>query len=240
MITNDPKIIGLAFVAGIIPSIFWLWFWLKEDQKNPEPKGLLTIVFIMGMVTVMLVLPIQKIIQSFSFPYEWELIAWASTEEILKFLMVLLIISNTNEVDEPTDWPIYIITLALGFAALENILFLLKPFALGNTAVGLLTGQLRFLGSTLLHTISSGIIGISMGLSFFISGFKRVLYILMGIILAISLHSVFNFFIIKNEGDNFLIVFSFLWVGAIVVMLVFEKLRRMDLLISTKDESARS
>jgi len=233
MITSDPKIIGIAFLVGIIPSMFWLWFWLREDKKNPEPKGLLAITFIMGMITVMMVLPIQKIIQSFAFSYGWELIAWASTEEILKFLVVLLIISNTNQADEPTDWPIYIITVALGFAALENVLFLLKPFAVGNTTIGLLTGQLRFLGSTLLHTISSGMIGIAMGLSFYMDGLKRKLYILMGIILAISLHSVFNFFIIKNGGSDFLKVFAFLWVGAIIVMLLFEKLRRMNLSIPT-------
>ncbi len=229
---NDPKILGLAFLGGIIPSIFWLWFWLKEDRQNPEPKGLLAIVFIFGMAAVMIVLPIQKIIQSFSFPYEWELIAWASIEEIVKFLMILLIISNTNQADEPTDWPIYIITLALGFAAFENILFLLKPLALGETTVGLLTGHLRFLGSTLLHTISSGIIGISMGLSFFIHGLKKYIYILMGILLAIALHSAFNFFIIKNGGNDFLKVFSLLWIGAIIVMLLFEKLRKMNLSIN--------
>lgn len=186
----------------------------------------------MGMLTVLLVLPIQKIIQSFSFPYEWELIAWAGTEEIIKLLMILIIISGTSQVDEPTDWPIYLITLALGFAALENTLFLLKPLEIGDTVVGLLTGHLRFLGATLLHTISSGIIGISMGLSFFMDGFKKKLYLLMGIILAISLHSIFNFFIIRNGGNDFLKVFAFLWVGAIIVMLVFEKLRRMNLSIN--------
>ena len=37
MIT-DPKILGLAFVEGVIPSIFWLWFWLREDSKKEEPK----------------------------------------------------------------------------------------------------------------------------------------------------------------------------------------------------------
>ncbi len=232
MITSDPKILAIAFLGGIIPAILWLWFWLKEDRQNPEPKGLLALVFIMGMVTVMLVLPIQKIVQSFSFPYEWELIAWASIEEVVKFLIVLLVILNTNQADEPTDWPIYIITLALGFAALENTLFLLKPLALGDTIVGLLTGHLRFLGSTLLHTISSGIIGISMGLSFFIHGFKKYIYILTGIFLAIALHSAFNFFIMKNGGSDFLKVFSLLWIGAIIVMLLFEKLRRMNLSIN--------
>lgn len=233
MITTDPKILGLAFISGIIPSLFWLWFWLKEDKKNPEPKGLLALVFIIGMATVMLVLPLQRAIKTFALPYELELTAWAAAEELLKFIMVLLIVSNTDQADEPMDWPIYLMTTALGFAALENMLFLLKPFMLGNTVVGLLTGQLRFLGSTLLHTVASGVIGIAMGLSFYLPSFKKKLYISAGVILAIALHTIFNFFIMKNEGIDFLKVFAFLWVGAIMVMLIFEKLRRMNLSINS-------
>ena len=225
---NDPKIWGIAFLGGILPSILWLLFWLREDHKNPEPKGLLAIAFVMGMITVMIVLPIQKIIQSFAWPNGWELVAWAGTEEILKLLTVLLVVSSTNQADEPMDWPIYIITLALGFAAVENTLFLLQPITVGDTAVGLLTGHLRFLGATLLHTISSGIIGISMGLSFYMGSLRKKLYVLLGVLLAVALHSIFNFFIIKNGGSDFLKVFAFLWVGAIIVMLVFEKLRRMN------------
>ena len=229
MLISDPKILVLTLLTGIVPSLLWLWFWLREDYRSPEPRALLTMVFIVGMVTVMLVLPVQKIIQGLALPDTWELVAWASTEEILKFLMVFLVISNTNQADHPTDWPIYLITLAAGFAALENILFVLKPFTLGETAVGLLTGHLRFLGSTLLHTVTSGIIGMGIGLSFFLSGVNKGLYILAGVILAIALHSIFNFFIIKNGGSDFLKVFSFLWVATIIIFLLFEKLRRMDL-----------
>lgn len=227
MIT-DPKVLGLAFLSGVVPAFFWLWFWLKEDKKNPEPKGLLTMVFIVGMATVVLVLPAQKMIQNFSLPYNYELITWASIEEVMKFILALIVIGGTGHAEEPTDWPIYLITLALGFAALENMLFLIKPFSVGQTAVGLLTGQLRFLGSTLLHTIASAIIGISMGLSFYLDGFTKKIYLLMGIAMAIALHSAFNFFIIRSEGDSVLQVLAFLWVGAIIVMLLFEKLRRMS------------
>lgn len=226
--TSDPKILGLAFLAGLLPSLLWLWFWLKEDQKNPEPKGLLTVVFIAGMGTVLLVLPIQKIIQALSLPNNWELIAWASAEELIKYLVVFLVVCNTGQADEPIDWPIYLITVALGFAALENTLFIIKPFSLGETVVGLITGQLRFLGSTLLHTVTSGLIGIFMGFSFYLNGFKKGLYILAGIILAIALHSTFNFFIIRNDGNDFLKVFSFLWVITLIVILLFEKLRRIN------------
>ncbi len=226
--TSDPKILGLAFLGGILPSLFWLWFWLKEDKKNPEPKGLLAIIFIMGMIAVACVLPIQKLIQAQVDSHQWQLILWASVEEIMKYLAVLAILYKTTHADEPIDWPIYLITAALGFAALENTLFLIKPFSMGENTVGLLTGQLRFLGSTLLHTVSSGILGIALGISLHLERFKRKWYTVIGLTLAIALHSVFNFFIIRNSGSDFLKVFGFLWVVTIIVMLLFEKVRRMN------------
>jgi len=45
MLTTDPKIIALAVLVGIIPSLFWLWFWLKEDKEDPEPSGLIAFLF---------------------------------------------------------------------------------------------------------------------------------------------------------------------------------------------------
>jgi len=229
MLFSDPKTLAIVILTGTVPAFLWLVFWLREDKENPEPKGLLALVFIMGAASVWLVLPIQKIIQGLSLPHTWELIAWAGTEEVIKLITVWLIVSSTEEADEPTDWPIYLITVALGFAALENILFLVRPFSVGETAVALLTGQLRFLGSTLLHTVASGIIGISMGLSFYMSGAKKTLYVIIGIFVAIALHSMFNFFIIQGEGGQILKALSFLWVATIIVFLLFEKLRRMDL-----------
>jgi RsiW-degrading membrane proteinase PrsW (M82 family) len=227
-LTTDPKILVLAFLGGIIPSLLWLWFWLKEDEENPEPKGLLTMVFIMGIISVTVVLPIQKFIQGYIGSNEIELVLWAGTEEIIKYLAVLVILSGTNHADEPVDWPIYLITAALGFAALENALFLIKPLSTSASTVGLLTGQLRFLGSTLLHTITSGIIGVAIGISFFMGILGRKVFLLAGFVAAIALHSTFNFFIIRNDGNDFLKVFAFLWVVAIIVMLLFEKVRRMS------------
>jgi len=227
MLTSDPKILILAFLGGIVPSLLWLWFWLKEEE-SPEPKGLLTVIFIMGMIAVVIVLPIQKFIQAHIGSSEGQIILWAGTEEILKYLAVLVILYRTNNASQPIDWPIYLITAALGFAALENALFLIKPLLINEATVGLLTGQLRFLGSTLLHAISSGIIGISIGISFYMKGFEKKLFLFIGFLFAIALHSAFNFFIIKNSGNDFLKVFAFLWVVTIIVMLLFEKVRRMS------------
>jgi len=227
MIT-DPKILGLAALGGIVPALFWLWFWLKEDNQKPEPKGLIASIFIVGMISVAIVIPIQKFVQTYVSSYEWQIIAWASIEELIKYLCVIILLHKTNRVDEPIDWPTFLITAALGFAAIENTMFLIKPISLDDTTVGLLTGQLRFLGSTLLHTVSSGIIGISLGLSFFMNKFIKKIYLFIGIILAITLHSSFNFFIMDSSGNNSFKVLGFLWVVTIIIMLLFEKLRRMS------------
>ena len=227
--TNDPKIWELAFLGGIIPSLLWLWFWLKEDKEKPEPNSILTICFILGMISVIFVLPIQKFIQSKINSPELQIIGWAGVEEIIKYLAVIIVLYKTNYINKPIDWPIFLITVALGFAAFENTLFLIKPLSVNQATVGLLTGYLRFLGSTLLHAVSSGIVGIMAGLSFYMGAFKKKIYLLAGFLLAIALHSIFNFFIMKNNGSGFLQVFAFLWVATIINLLLFEKLRRISI-----------
>ncbi len=224
---GDPKILMFAFFAGVIPALLWLFFWLREDKKKEEPKGLLTMIFILGMISVVFVIPIQQLVQSHILDHNIRLVLWASIEELIKFIAVMLILYRSGYIDEPIDWAIYLITVALGFAALENMLFLIEPFNLGNSIVGLLTGQLRFLGSTLLHAVATGTIGIAMGLSFYMDRTRQKIYTIGGILLAIVLHSVFNFFIMKNDGGDFMKVFAFLWVVTIIIMLLFEKLRKM-------------
>ena len=225
---SSPKTLILAFLGGITPSLLWLWFWLKEDRKRPEPVGMLAFVFLIGMASVFFVLPVQKFLQANIANEAWQLIAFAGAEEIVKYIAAIVLVYQNYHLEEPIDWPIYLITAALGFAALENTLFLLKPFSLDQTTVGLLTGHLRFLGSTLLHTVASAILGTALGLSFHMDSGRKKLYLFGGLFLAIVLHTAFNFFIIRNDGNDFLKVFAFLWVVTIIVMLLFEKVRRMS------------
>lgn len=229
MLSGDPKTLAFTFLSGLIPSLVWLWFWLKEEKnKHREPTSFITAVFIVGMAGVFFVLPIQKYIQNAVSANEWQLVLWALTEEFIKYLAVVLVLFKSRQLDEPIDWPIYMITAALGFAALENMFFLIKPFALGDSIVALITGQLRFLGSTLLHAVCSGILGVFMALSFHKNFFLRKISFIWGLIIAVFLHSVFNFFIINISGGDFLRVFAFLWVTTIILMLLFEKVRRMS------------
>ena len=53
-----------ALLGGVLPALLWLWFWLKEDKKRPEPRGLILLAFIAGMLTVPVVLPFEKLADS--------------------------------------------------------------------------------------------------------------------------------------------------------------------------------
>lgn len=225
---ENPKTFLIATITGILPALIWLWFFRREDQEHPEPVGLIILCFIAGMLTTFFVLPVEKLINNLVFNEKLQIIYWASIEELFKFFIVIFVLRIKSFIKHPIDWPIYLITAALGFAAMENIMFLTRPDIVNNATVGILTGQLRFLGSTLLHAVATGIIGIAIGLSFLKNKFTRTIYLFWGIILSITLHSAFNFFIIRNDGSDFLKVFAFLWVATIINLLLFEKLRRLS------------
>jgi RsiW-degrading membrane proteinase PrsW (M82 family) len=229
---KDPKIIIFSLLAGVVPAVIWLIFWLREDKERPEPRGLVFLTFVLGMISVVFVLPLEKIAKNSITDTTLLIIVLASLEELIKYGATWLIALKSAFVNEPIDFPMYFITAALGFAALENALFLIHPLAIDQTVVGLLTGSLRYLGATLLHAISSGIIGIAMGLAFFSSRFTKAVYVFFGLITAIALHSTFNFFIMENAGENYLTIFGFLWVVTVIVFLLLEKLRRMSQITS--------
>src|SRR3989338_5339219 len=107
MISIDPKILGMAFLGGIVPSLLWLWFWVKRESNKPEPKSVLLMIFIMGMIAIVCVLPIQKFIQAHIDSHQWQLVLWAGAEEIIKYLAVLIVLYRTKYIDEPIEWPIY-------------------------------------------------------------------------------------------------------------------------------------
>ena len=226
--SKSTEVLITSLIGGMLPAFIWLKFWLAEENHK-EPRGLLAITFIGGMIAVILAIPLQKISEHI-FPMEMDtLIVWSAIEEILKFLVVIVIALPSQHIDEPVDWPIYSIVAALGFAALENIFFLFRPESLGDATVLLMTSNLRFLGSTLLHSTASSFVGLMVGLSYYQNRFYKTISFLIGIILAITLHGLFNFFIIQNNGENFLQVFAFLWVVTIISILVFEKVRRLGM-----------
>ncbi|MFC1720834.1 PrsW family intramembrane metalloprotease [Patescibacteria group bacterium] len=223
---TDPQTLFYALAGGIVPALLWLWFWLKQDKKKPEPRGLIILSFIAGMVAVVIVFPLEKLALNLIPEGAMLLVAWAAIEEILKYSAISLIALKSRHFDEPVDAVVYMITVALGFAALENSLFLIEPLQNGEMIVGLLTGNLRFIGATLLHVLASASIGVALGLSFYKGTFTKFVSTIIGLTTAIALHTLFNFFIIKEHIDTFL-VFLYLWIGIVIMIFLFEKVKRI-------------
>ena len=225
LLTSTP--FPIAFAGGLFPALIWLWFFLREDRKNPEPKLLIMLAFIAGMIVVVAALFIEKWLAGVISGGLILIIAWSATEEILKYFAAAGSVLWRPFDDEPIDPMIYMITVALGFAAFETGLFLLKPIDAGNVAGTILTTNLRFMGAALLHVISSAAIGVALGLAFYRSFWVKAAYLCTGIVVATALHTLFNYFIINNKDGTILFVFFFVWLGVIVLFLLFEKVRKI-------------
>jgi RsiW-degrading membrane proteinase PrsW (M82 family) len=230
----SPLTFLLAFLGGILPAFLWLVFWLREDRLDPEPRDLLIATFAAGMVATLVALITEGVLRTKfpSFATDQELsqiglILWAGVEELAKFGAAFFIVLKRRENDEPIDNMIYLITAALGFAALENALFLLDPLSKGYYFKTLITSDMRFLGSTLLHVVSSATVGIAMAFAFCKLPHIRTRYTAIGLVLATVLHTLFNLFILRSS-DNLISVFVVLWVGVIILLLFFERVKRIN------------
>jgi len=219
-----------SILGGLVPAIVWLWFWLREDKSHPEPRKYIILAFIFGIISAILVLPLEEFLSKF-LPEAGILtvIALSSSEEIFKYLAAYFSSLRKKYMDEPIDAVIYMIVIALGFAALENTLFLLHSLKStgGNITQTILVGNMRFVGAALLHTISSAVIGVFIALSFYKKNFLKGSYLTMGIILSITLHSFFNFFIINNKGSGIFSIFIMIWIIAIFLIFLFEVVKQI-------------
>ncbi len=223
-----PTMVFFALLGGILPTVFWLWFWLKEDDLHPEPRGLLILSFLVGMLATACAYPIEKFIATNFNANDLTLLTlWAITEETLKFLGIYIVALKSKYFDEPIDGVIYLITIALGFSALENTMFLINPLGSGDAIATILLGDFRFIGATLLHVAASGTVGIAIALSYYSEKWEKRLWLFVGLVLAIVLHTTFNFSIIVSEGSYLYEIFIGLWTFILGVLLVCEKIKRM-------------
>lgn len=245
ILTWKPIVIAIA--GGILPSLVWLWFWLKEDRTSPEPTGLIALSFFAGMAIVYFVLPLQKLVAAsiaqildivdtitlkFSLlPLDEQTVRitlWAFIEESAKYATVFLIAFKSKFFDEPTDAVIYLITAALGFAAMENTLYIFKDLAHGGALEILGNGNMRFIGATIVHIVSSALVGIAIAFSFYAPRYIKFIAVAIGIFIASLLHAYFNLSIIESDGTmKTLLVFSQFWAAIIGIIVLLALVKRM-------------
>jgi RsiW-degrading membrane proteinase PrsW (M82 family) len=218
----------LIFALSLLPGIAWLFFYLQEDC-HPEPKWLLFLVFCGGIVSALVAYTAQDVIgpwlqgQGIQFYSLTSLTVYAVTEEFAKFFLVWLIIHKNREFDEPIDAMIYMVVAALGFATLENLGAIMDKDGSGFVEIGkaVETTSLRMVGATLLHTLTSGLIGYYWAKA--IRAFNTNRYLLTGVGLATALHACFNYLIISYGELSYALLFVLI-VGFFILS-DFEKLR---------------
>jgi RsiW-degrading membrane proteinase PrsW (M82 family) len=176
----------IAIIIGSAAPIIWLFFFLMEDNIQTEPKRMVFKVFLTGILAALTAAAIEIIIRGFVLmPTGIEdyskttLIVFAFIEELIKFIAVYLAVKGSKYFDEPVDCMIYMITGALGFAAIENALFLSQYIGQNLLEIGIV----RSVGATLLHAIASGFVGYYWAKKKFV----------VGLLLAVSIHTIYNY-----------------------------------------------
>lgn len=234
----DYKII-LYIIFGVLPSVTWLAYYLSKDL-HPEPKKTILRMFLWGVLVTIPVFFTQMgltiLLNECNFsPLTTSLLYWflviAFTEEFFRYLVVRFKVQNTQDVDEPLDIMLYMVIVALGFAALENVLYIFNP-ATGLSFQELIqrtmfVSLVRFVGATFLHTLCSGVIGYFMAMGFYHSK-KAFYYIFLGVTFAVLLHGAYDLSIMNAESYDALIVPGIILVTlGFLTFLGFEQLKRM-------------
>jgi RsiW-degrading membrane proteinase PrsW (M82 family) len=229
----------LYIVFGILPSLTWLFYYLSKDL-HPEPKKMILKVFLWGALITIPVFFVQigfaHLLEKTNLnPTISSLIYWflviAFSEEFFKYLVVKIKVINSPYLDEPLDIMLYMVVAALGFAALENILYLFTPT--GQMSFNqlidrtLLISFVRFIGATFLHTLCSAVIGYSLAISF-CEVKKKYLPLGAGLIMATLLHGIYDFSIMTLSGyAKFAVPVIVIIALAFLVFSGFERLKRL-------------
>lgn len=157
---------SLAFdlAVALVPALAWLAWFLRKDRYEPEPRGLVLRAFVYGMAIVPAALVLERQLDALLAPFarasalpRWAHLALlvAPLEELLKFAVVRLRFYPDPEFNEPVDGIVYATTVAIGFATLENALYM--RWAGAGTLV------YRSLAATMLHLGCSGLVGYALG-----------------------------------------------------------------------------
>lgn len=233
------KIYGLPFVLGMIPLVVWMVFFLLRDLKRPEPKKVLLLCFLLGVVATGVTIGANQLLESFSkvnFSHLYNIIKnhdnfnafliAAAIEELAKFSLIYFMLRKSRHLDEAIDPMIYMIICAIGFSSVENYLSVFGQ--VNNIIIPLQTLTARFLGANLLHIICSGAIGFFW--SWQIKSRKKYL-IPVGLVLAILFHAMFNTLIFTYGAFAVALLFIGVFAGASVLLWLFDTIEDLHVKI---------
>ena len=182
-------------IAPVIIIILYIYF---KDKFEKEPISFLFKNFLLGatasiLITALLggfaskIIPLTdetSILQQFLKAF----IVVAFVEEFSKYIIVRFYSQRSKEYNEPFDGIVYAVMVSMGFAALENVLYVFQ--------YGVSTGITRAFTAVPAHATFAILMGYFMGKAKF-SKNKKMLN-LAGLLLATLFHGAYDFFLFIN------------------------------------------
>lgn len=187
--------IFLILFLALLPVVVLILYICFRDRKSPEPPGQLVKTFFLGTLALPLSLLISVPLESIgAYPDEQitlldgirgAFFGAAIPEELTKLFLLWLVVRKNKYFDEKMDGIVYAVCISLGFAAVENILYV----AFADSF--LLTGIIRALFSVPGHFSFAVLMGYYYSLAkFYPKGRKKNIALMM--IAPILAHGIFN------------------------------------------------
>jgi len=184
-------------LSGALPALLAMWFVDRLDAKRPEPPRLRRLVTGVGMASVIPAIILELVLQAYTsssigsgLTYEGasfnSFAVAAGVEEACKIGVVYWVVWRRPEFDERMDGIVYACRAGLGFALVENIMYLLSEDSVsGQITVWVLRALLAVPG----HALWTGMIGYCAARR----RFDRMgLGLVGGYLLAVSFHGLYD------------------------------------------------
>ncbi|ANB56155.1 protease prsW [Anoxybacillus sp. B7M1] len=185
--------------AGIAPGVALLSYFYLKDEYETEPLSLVLRTFLFGAILVFPIMFIQHVLRLEGIASEKWIQAFLSSgllEEFVKWFIVYFFIFDHEEFDEPYDGIVYSASVSLGFATLENILYLL--------ANGVEFAVTRALLPVSSHALFAVMMGFYLGKAKFQG--KRYLHLALSFLLPFLLHGTYDFILFTQEKWGYYMV----------------------------------
>lgn len=212
-----------ALIIPMIPGVIWLWIIYRTDWYEPEPKRLVLATFALGIIAIApafggerlagMFYPFLRYVESGAIaPIPMAIgcfLVIGPCEELAKFLAVRLFVYRNKEFNEPLDGIIYAAAAALGFASLENVLYVID-WHTGHVQWGAL--GIRSLFALPGHVIFSTTWGYALGRKKFDDSYR----VWPMVMLAALLHGLYDFLLIYKPLSPLIWLYMSLMVPIIV------------------------
>lgn len=206
-------LIAIALAPALAIAIF-IYF---KDKHEKEPLGLLLKCFFLGGVSIIPAVilevyggPKLALEEYWSNNFVHAFIVVGFSEEFSKYIFFKRFAYNRAEFNEPFDGIIYSVMVSLGFAALENVMYVMD----GGIGVGLL----RMFTAVPSHAANAVMLGYFAGLAKFNPQREKALLI-TGILAATFFHGAYDFCLFVNEVPVIAL-------GALITLVVVIQLSR--------------